>query len=305
MLIKSLPSKLASVAYVPRGPIGNWLGKEMTFQLLSELHRVARLHRVIFLKIEPPLFYDTAIDQMLQQHHFRPSSYTNQPRATLIIDLNPSLDDILLHMRSTTKQRIKSSTGKGLSIRVGGIDDLRSFYNLMKVTSKRAHFPSRTRGYYEQEWQSFASNKQNVLLMASYQDQLLAVHMAYCFGDHAAYLHGGSVINSARLHPNHLLVWEAIKWAKEHGCRTYDLWGIPDEVGQTVSLGNELPPLNRSDGLWGVYQFKSGFSKNVAYYTGAYDYVYNPLFYALITNRLFNSGVIDRFSVMLDLFFRR
>jgi lipid II:glycine glycyltransferase (peptidoglycan interpeptide bridge formation enzyme) len=304
MLIKPLPSELVSIAYIPRGPIGNWLDKQIASQLFSELHRVARLHRAIFLKVEPPLVYNLKIDQTLQQYHFRPSYSSNQPRATIILNLHQSMDDIWLQLRKTTKQCIKSSAEKGVSIRVGGYEDLSSFYKLMKITSKRAHFSSRTRAYYEQEWQSFANNKQNVLLLAIYQDQLLAAHMTYRFGDHAAYFHSGSIIDSAKLHPNHLLVWEAIKLAKEQGCRTYDLWGIPEEIGRIVSEGKALPASDRTDGLWGVYQFKSGYSKNVVNYLGAYDYVYRPLLYKMFTNRLINMEALDRFSAMVDLFAR-
>jgi lipid II:glycine glycyltransferase (peptidoglycan interpeptide bridge formation enzyme) len=147
------------------------------------------------------------------------------------------LDDILLQMRKRTREYIKYSARKGVAIRVGSRDDLPGFCSLMRITGRRGHFPARARLYYEQEWQAFADNKQNALLMATYQDQLLAVHMAYCFGDRAAYFHGGSSNDHAELRPNYLLVWEAIKWAKEQGCRTYDLWGIPDEVGQVVSEG--------------------------------------------------------------------
>jgi len=304
MLIRPLPSRLVSVAYVPRGPIGNWLDQRVASLLLSELHRVARLHRAIFLKIEPPLSYNPTIDRTLQHYHFRLSLYANQPRATIMLNLQPGLDDILLQMRRRTREYIKYSARKGVSVRVGGRDDLPSFYNLMQITGRRGHFPSRARLYYEQEWQAFADHSQSVLLMATHQDQLLAVHMAYRFGDQAAYFHGGSSNDHTALRPNYLLVWEAIKWAKEQGCRTYDLWGIPDEVGQAVSEGKELPAPDRTDGLWGVYQFKSGFTKNVVYYVGAYDYAYSPLLYTLITNRFFNLEAMDRFSVMLDSFTR-
>jgi lipid II:glycine glycyltransferase (peptidoglycan interpeptide bridge formation enzyme) len=302
MLIRTLPLGFASIAYIPRGPIGNWLDKQIASQLLPELHRIARLHRAIFLKIEPPLINDPTNDQTLQQYDFRPSSYTNQPRATIILNLDPDMDDIMLQMRKRAREYIKYSARKGVSIREGGRDDLPIFYDLMRITGRRAHFRPRTRAYYEQEWKTFAGNKQNVLLMATYQDQPLALHMAYCFGDHAAYFHGGSSGDYTKLRPNYLLVWEAIKWAKERGCRTYDVWGIPDEVGQTVSKGHDPPVSDRTDGLWGVYRFKSGFSKNVVYYMGAYDYVYDPLLYALITNRLLNPNTMKRVSAMMDSF---
>jgi lipid II:glycine glycyltransferase (peptidoglycan interpeptide bridge formation enzyme) len=34
-------------------------------------------------------------------------------------------------------------------------------------------------------------------------------------------------------------------------------------------------------GLWGVYRFKQGFGGQEIDYTGAWDYVYRPLAYAL------------------------
>ena len=46
--------------------------------------------------------------------------------------------------------------------------------------------------------------------------------------------------------PNHLLQWEAIRWAKAQGCKAYDFWGAPDEFVE-------------SDRMWGVWRFKEGF----------------------------------------------
>jgi peptidoglycan pentaglycine glycine transferase (the first glycine) len=102
-----------------------------------------------------------------------------------------------------------------------------------------------------------------------------------------------------------LLIWEAIKWAKAQGCASYDLWGIPNEIGQMAHAGKEVPMSDRADGLWGVYRFKSGFSKNIISYVGTYDYVYSPLLYASITNKFFNGDTWDRIATRLDAFRRR
>jgi lipid II:glycine glycyltransferase (peptidoglycan interpeptide bridge formation enzyme) len=135
--------------------------------------------------------------------------------------------------------------------------------------------------------------------MALYQGELLAVRTAFYFGKHAAEFHAGSLDSPANLRPNYLLVWEAIKWAKEQGCCTYDLWGIPDEVGQAVSEGKEPPVSDRTDGLWGVYRFKSGFSKNIVFYIGAYDYVYVSSLYKLITNKFINANTLERIAAWM------
>jgi lipid II:glycine glycyltransferase (peptidoglycan interpeptide bridge formation enzyme) len=64
-------------------------------------------------------------------------------------------------------------------------------------------------------------------------------------------------------------------WAKSHGCRSYDLYGIPDAPLETL----ETEFLNRHDGLWGVYRFKRGFGGEVVRSMGAFDFVYKPQLY--------------------------
>jgi lipid II:glycine glycyltransferase (peptidoglycan interpeptide bridge formation enzyme) len=141
--------------------------------------------------------------------------------------------------------------------------------------------------------------------MAYLDKQLLAVRTAYRFGRHAAEFHAGSIEHSPDLHPNYLLVWEAIRWAKSQGCSTYDLWGIPNEIGKMMKDGDNNPIIDRTDGLWGVYRFKSGFSRNIVSYAGAYDYVFNPHLYMLLTNRFMNADTVDRIMSWMDLLVHR
>ena len=77
--------------------------------------------------------------------------------------------------------------------------------------------------------------------------------------------------------PTYLLQWEALQWAKNKGCKVYDLWGVPDYPE------NELEDnfLERFDGLWGVYRFKRGFGGQLKRTIGAWDRVYQPLLYKL------------------------
>jgi peptidoglycan pentaglycine glycine transferase (the first glycine) len=300
MLVKSLPFGFVSMAYIPRGPVGNWLDNKVSSPLFSEFHRIARLNKAAFLRIEPPLLNSMEIDLQLRRLSFRPSPFTNQPRATIILNLDWGLDDILQQMRKRTREYIKYSFRQGVNVRCGNRDDISKFYDIMRITHRRGKFALRFRDYYEQEWETFAKIKQASFFMAVYQDRLLATHMSYGFGEHAAYFHGGSLNDYSELRPNYLLIWEAIKWAKSRGCRTYDLWGIPDEVGRVVAEGKKPPVSERTDGLWGLYRFKSGFCKNVVYYLGAYDYVYYPLLYPMITLKLFNLNSIERVMAHLD-----
>lgn len=77
--------------------------------------------------------------------------------------------------------------------------------------------------------------------------------------------------------PTYPLQWEAMRWARDKGCKTYDLWGIPDHPEEVL----EDQFMDRSDGLWGVYRFKRGFGGEVRRTVGAWDRVYRPFLYRL------------------------
>jgi peptidoglycan pentaglycine glycine transferase (the first glycine) len=101
--------------------------------------------------------------------------------------------------------------------------------------------------------------------------------MVFCRGPRAWYFYGGSTDAERERMPNHLLQWEAMRWAKHKGCAQYDLWGVPDEDQQTL----EAEFTRRSEGLWGVYRFKRGFGGELRRAAQPVVRVYQPLLYRL------------------------
>lgn len=299
MLIKPIPMGLAGFAYVPRGPLCNWQDRESTGILLNEIHRLARQHRAIFLKIEPPLLNTPENDQALQGYSFLPSRNHNQPRNTIVVCLGQDLEAILAQMHPKTRYHIRRAERKGVEVSIGERNDLSAFTELMRATGQRKRFAIRNREYYELEWEVLSKSSQCALFMARYENELIAVHFAVRFGSHAAYFHGGSVDVARNVSPNYLLMWEAIKWAKANGCETFDLWGVPDEIEGSVKQDQEAF-LERKDGLWGVYRFKSGFSKNVVSYVGAYDFVYQPFTYAVLSRLMISRDFVEKLAVWFE-----
>jgi lipid II:glycine glycyltransferase (peptidoglycan interpeptide bridge formation enzyme) len=295
LLIKSLPLGL-SLAYVPRGPLGSWCEPGTADLLFSELCHIARLHGAVFLKIEPPVAKDASTGALLEGCGFRHSHATNQPQATILLDLSQELPAILGQMRKKTRQYIHCGERESITVRQGTYEDLPAFQKLMRLTGKREGFAARSLNYYRSEWEAFADEGHGALFLAYYQEQLIAARAVYFFGSYAAEFHAGSLTIHG-LHPNYLLVWKAIQWARLKGCISYDLWGIPDEV---VEAGDETEPAAHSGGLWGVYQFKRGFSRNVVTYIGAYDYVFSARLYPLL-NALLSAGKWwEGIAVLLD-----
>ncbi len=299
LLIKTMPAGLASFAYVPRGPLCDWQDRDTTNILLNEIHRLAGLHRAVFLKIEPPILNAPANDQALRSYSFLPSRYHNQPRNTIVVHLDRDLEELLSQMHPKTRYHIRRAERKGVAVSIGERRDLTAFNELMRYTGQRKRFAIRSREYYELEWEVLSQSGQCALFLARYENELIGVHFAVRFGSQAAYFHGGSLDKAKNVSSNYLLMWEAIKWAKASGCEIFDLWGIPDEIEGSVEQDQEAF-LERKDGLWGVYRFKSGFSKNVVSYAGAYDFVYKPFAYAALSRLLVSRDKVERLAARLE-----
>ena len=300
LLIKRVRPLAASIGYVPRGPVGDWRAPGIASVLFEELAGTMRRNRGVFLRVEPGLPDERRGDHPLGSFGFRPGRSSIQPRATIILDLRPGPDDIQKSFRRKTRQYIHQAAQSGITVRAGGADDIPIVYGLLRETSRRAGFPARVPAYYESEWRCLAAAGLIVVLMAYHGGRLLAVRTISRFGRHAAEFHAGSVAPVPHLYPNHLLVWEAIQWARSRGCESYDLWGIPEELGRGTDGDAEPPDAGRTDGLWGVYRFKRGFGQNVVLYTGAQDLVLRPRLYALMGGRWMNPDLFERLRSAFD-----
>ncbi len=183
----------------------------------------------------------------------------------MLIDLTPDDDAILANMHKTTRYNIRYSARKGVVVHEAAVEDLDTFCQLIEFTAKRTGFPVRSREYYRQEWNALAPHGYLKLILALYEGKVLTARMPAVFGDKAATFHSGSFNTHKKLKSNELLMWESLKWAKVQGCTTYDVWGIPDEIGAHLHLEQPLPE-EQKGGLWGVYRFKRGFGGDMVYY---------------------------------------
>ena len=280
VLFRSLPGGLGSIAYVPKGPLVDHSDAASVGALLDAIRPLAREQRAICLKIEPDLEDNPALVERLRALGFRPSPQVIQPRRTILVDLTADGDDLLQRMKQKTRYNVRLAARKGVTVRAGSEADLPSFYELMETTAQRDGFGIHTRAYYEAAHHLFVEAGQGQLLLAEYEGRLLAGLVVLGLGGGsrtACYMYGASSDEHRNLMPTYLLQWEAMLWAKEHGFREYDLWGVPDEDEATLEAGFT----KRYDGLWGVYRFKRGFGGRLRRTIGAWDLVYAPLRYRL------------------------
>lgn len=293
MLIRGA-GRVASVAYVPRGPVGDWLEPDVAPLLLGELCDVARRNRAVFLRVEPSETSTSTAAAALQSGGFRPSPVTNQPRASIVVDLGGTEEALLRRMHHKTRYNIRLAARRGVTVRVGGRDDLHAAYEMLRATARRGDFGARSARYYRTEWEHLSPSDTLRMFVAEYDGEPVAVNVSAVFGSVGAYLHGASSGRHRERMPNHVLMWEAMRWARASGCVAFDLWGVPDEVGRAATAGEELPVATDTGGLWGVYRFKRGFSEQVVEHAGAFDFVFAPRLYRALHRLMARASAADR-----------
>ena len=251
------PLKL-SILYVPKGPALDYANAALADRVLRELVALARRERALFIKIDPDL--NQADRSILRDRGWRYSAEQIQFRNTMLINLTRSEDELLAAMKPKTRYNVRLAQKKGVTVRSGELADLDLLYRLYAATSQRDGFIIRPIAYYRDAWGSFIRSGLAQPLIAEVEEEPVAGLILFHFADRAWYMYG----MSSNLHrdkmPNQLLQWEALRWAKAHGCTIYDLWGAPDE-------------LNESDPMWGVYKFKEGLGAEFASHVGAHDFV--------------------------------
>lgn len=295
------------ILYCPKGPNLDWADAPLRKRVLDDLQRLARQHGAIFLKLDPDVVLGTgipgaddditepngeAVRADLAQRGWRFSQDQIQFRNTVLLDVSPSEEDMLARMKQKTRYNVRLATKKGVTVRMGTPADFPLLYRMYAETAARDGFVIREERYYQTVWNTFFSGKVGWLeglkvstiqpsnhptfqpicepIIAEVEGEPVAAVFLFAFAGRAYYVYGMSREAHREKMPAYLLQWEAMKWAKAHGCGIYDLWGAPDVFDET-------------DSMWGVFRFKEGLGGYVSRTLGAWDYAPNSFWYALYT----------------------
>lgn len=279
--IPGLPIRLR-VLYAPKGPVLRaWGEADLRRKVLDDLRLLALEQGAIFIKIDPdvslgidiPGSEKATIDALgetvqadLLSFGWRFSSEQVQFRNTVLIDLRPSLDDLLGSMKQKTRYNIRLAERKGVTVRLGTLADLDLLYQMYVETAVRDGFVIREREYYQVLWKTFLEAGMVEPLIAEVEHQPVAGVVIFRFANQAWYLQGMSRQEHREKMPNYLLQWKAIQRARQAGCTVYDLWGAPDSF-------------QSNEPLWGVYRFKEGLGGKLVRHIGAWDLPVRSFYY--------------------------
>lgn len=253
-----------AMLYASRGP---------ALRRVEDLPRVAEALRAraggaAYLKLEP----ETGQDALAAPPSFPAlsPSETIQPEYTIWLDLRQGREGLLEGMDSMHKRNTKLAE-KRVVTTVEGEEAFEEFWALFEETNRRAKLLQHSKEYYQTVLRAMNQpGGQAFICVARLEGRALAAGLFVAFAGKVDYLYGGSSRENSNAKAPNGMHWGAITWGLEHGCHTYDLWGVPRQ-----SEGSHAA---------GIDKFKEGFGGRRVRFP-AYDLALSPL-YGVVTKAL-------------------
>jgi lipid II:glycine glycyltransferase (peptidoglycan interpeptide bridge formation enzyme) len=265
-----------TMLYFPRGPMPDKI-------MLEALKKLGQKENAIFVKMEPNIFLpavapngmtgQTGAFGQIRKFLAENDTIPGRPQFTkysFVIDLTKSEEDLLKNMKPKTRYNIKVAQKHGVKVAIDNSPE--AFWQFSKLyfeTAARQKYYGRTPEYYQIMKNILVPAGIEHLFLASFNNETLIADIFFAFNNVLYYPYGSSSTLHRETMPAYAVFWEAIKFAKKKGFKSFDMWG---------SLG---PNADENDPWFGFHRLKEGFGGTLVEYIGTYDLIINPLLYKL------------------------
>jgi lipid II:glycine glycyltransferase (peptidoglycan interpeptide bridge formation enzyme) len=304
VLYRQLPRIKKYLAYLPEGPVIDWLTGDVA-DLLRPLADHARAAGAFGVRIGAPVVIrrwgaetiktaiaDERISRLseampdhldhgavLLRNRLRELGWhppdeeegfaAGQPRFVFQLPIaGKSADQLLAGMNQLWRRNIKKAAKAGVVVSQGTPDDLEQFHELYLETAERDHFTPRPLEYFQTMFTALLAEEPDRirLYLAHHEGDLVAATSWVRVGEHAWYSYGASSTAKRDVRGSNAIQWRMITDALAAGATVYDLRGI------TEGLAADDPHL-------GLIQFKLGTGGEAVEYLGEWDLPLNHLLY--------------------------
>jgi lipid II:glycine glycyltransferase (peptidoglycan interpeptide bridge formation enzyme) len=145
------------------------------------------------------------------------------------LDLKPDLEAIWLSLHSSARRAIKKAQRDGVVVRIARHEtELRSFFELhLGIRKHKYRMLAQPYDFFEKIWHHFIEPQRGLLMLATYQDQIIGGVLFLEWKAGLYYKFNVSAPGHLAHRPNDLIIWEGIKYAKAKGLSFLD-FGLSD-----------------------------------------------------------------------------
>lgn len=241
-------------------------GPDPRKELLRALKDLAKEKNLIFIKMEPNIKKNQAYVKTLKKEGAIPGKTLFTP-TTFWIDLTKDEDKMMEDFHSKTRYNIRYAKKKGVKVKEDNSDQaFERYIELTRKTVERQGFYAHTERYHRLMWRHLHTDMVKRgdapiarILTATYKKEVLTTWILFVWKDFLYYPYGASTLKHRNVQANNLIMWEAIRYGKSLGLKTFDLWGREEGKGFT--------------------RFKEGYDPKVVKFLGTWDLVTSPLYY--------------------------
>lgn len=221
---------------------------------VKKLIPVIRQHRVRRVAVEPdeklnPVQYKRWCDAVGKYARVTRSSY--MPTKTIRVDLTPPEKEIFHRFSEAKRRAVRKAEKNGIT--VSESSDIRKLIRIKNISG--GFFGFITTFGIDKLWPIMHPAHATIVLAHTKTGELVGGILLLFWNMTAHYWIAGASGNGKKLFAPTLLVWEALKISKKHGCKNFDFVGVWDE----------RMPREHHDWL-GFTKFKEGFGGKPFYY---------------------------------------
>jgi lipid II:glycine glycyltransferase (peptidoglycan interpeptide bridge formation enzyme) len=207
--------------------------------------------------------------------------------ASVVLNLRLSEDELLSQMKANTRRNIRVGLRSGVVVKRDVENAPELFTDLMwKLCKRRGWAPTPSeRDFFIHVQESFKQSQQAHFFFAFLGEEAVSSAVVFTVGNWARCWKVGWSGAHPKKHPNEVLEWEIIKWAKNAGYTKYDFVWIERECAEALIAGNALPDTPHK----GVALFKLGFGSKPVLLPLPVSTVFNPALRALLYSEKFHN----------------
>jgi peptidoglycan pentaglycine glycine transferase (the first glycine) len=199
--------------------------------LVEELKKIGKTEKADFIRVAPLLERSKENLKMFYDLGFKEASmHANAYEATWKLDITLPEEELMKNMRKTTRYLIRHAM-KNQDVVIEKsqkLSDAEIYQSMNKEVAKRQNFTAFSEEYIKNEFDILSYDDQALWFFGKYKGEIAAAALVIFWQGIGFYHQAASLSKYAKFSIPYLLQWEAIKEAKNRGCKLYDFWGFTD-----------------------------------------------------------------------------